>query len=234
MVQLLQGIYSSKIIQKILRTDQWNLSNLVSDSWSVLDIGCGPKPPVLMYVNPSSYVGIDAYQFSIDRLLVEPSFLALKNKKAICSEIQNLDFEVNQFDAVLLVDVIEHLDKVEGAELLRKAIGWARSAVYVSTPNGFLEQKPYDSNNYQVHLSGWDKKDFVDLGFNRIRGGGGPKFMRRTEMDPLQWSHTDAGSIRFRPKILWSVLSAVCQSLYFWIPSKSFQLYAVYEKPVTK
>ena len=233
-MQFLQGMYSSKIIQKLLRTDQWNLRNLVSDSWSVLDIGCGPNPPVLTYVNPANYVGIDAYQFSIDRLLVEPSFVRLKSKEAICSEIQSLDFDKNQFDAVLLVDVIEHLDKHEGTELLRKAIGWARLAVYVSTPNGFLEQKPYDSNNYQVHLSGWNKKDFVELGFNRIRGGGGPKFMRRTEMDPLQWSHTGSGSIRFRPKIIWSILSAVFQSFYFWIPNKSFQLYAVYEKPPTK
>jgi SAM-dependent methyltransferase len=227
---VIRKIYFSRFIQKLLKTDRANISKIVNDDWSVLDIGCGPNPPLLEYVRPASYVGVDAYQGSINRLLVNQNFDSLKDKKAICTTIETLDFESNQFDAVLLVDLIEHLPKQMGVEVLKNSKRWSSKAVYVSTPNGFLQQKPYDSNSYQEHLSGWTKEDFEDLGFQWIRGGGGPKFLRLGEMSPEQWNHADAGSIRFKPKKFWSIVANLLQCFSFWLPTYSYQLYAVYWK----
>lgn len=227
---MIKKMYFSRFVQRLLKTDRANIRKVVNDGWAVLDIGCGPNPPLLEYVKPASYVGVDAYQGSIDKLLTNKNFTALRESKALCTTIETLQFEPKEFDAVLLVDLIEHLPKHLGVEVLKNSKHWASKVVYVSTPNGFLEQRPYDSNSFQEHLSGWTKEDFEDLGFQWVRGGGGPKFLRLSEMSPEQWNHADAGSIRFRPKKVWSIVANLLQCVFFWLPSSSYQLYAVYWK----
>ena len=48
-----------------------------------------------------------------------------------------MEFSDRSFDAVIALELLEHLNKEEGYELIHNMERWARSKVIVSTPNGF-------------------------------------------------------------------------------------------------
>lgn len=58
-------------------------------------------------------------------------------------------------DAVLMLDVLEHMTKVEGIELIKKATVWARKLVVISTPNDYVPQDEQNGNLLQQHKAGW-------------------------------------------------------------------------------
>jgi hypothetical protein len=63
-----------------------------------------------------------------------------------------------RYDLALLVDVIEHLEKPAGFELLARLLGRARR-VLVTTPLGFRRQE-IPGQPYETHRSGWYPWDF--------------------------------------------------------------------------
>lgn len=195
--------------------------------WTVLDLGCGKNPPILDIVRPLRYLGVDAHRESIDYATENSRRKEFVNCEFTCARLEDVVVDPNSFDVVLMIDVIEHLDKRLGTELLLKAMNCAKHALYVTTPNGFLKQDPYDSNDYQQHLSGWTVQDFRKLGFETIRGGGGPRFLRRNEMQPEQWSHVSNASIRWKPRLLWSIISACLQPMTYLMPRYAFQLHVI-------
>lgn len=68
-------------------------------------------------------------------------------------------------DAVLAINLIEHMTKEEGERLLVNALRVARRQLIVYTPNGFQAQHPsevlpeFGPNSLQEHLSGWTRDD---------------------------------------------------------------------------
>jgi len=75
---------------------------------------------------------------------------------------------VTPCDVVFMLDVIEHMEKAEGAECLRVAREKARQVV-VYTPNGFHEQSykegekdawGMNGTHWQTHRSGWTPEEF--------------------------------------------------------------------------
>lgn len=62
------------------------------------------------------------------------------------------------YDLVLMVDVIEHMEKEEGQILLKNIVNCFTS-VLVSTPKKFEEQHD-PSNPYETHVSHWEWDDF--------------------------------------------------------------------------
>lgn len=62
------------------------------------------------------------------------------------------------YDLVLIVDVIEHMEKEEGQILLKNIVNCFTS-VLVSTPKEFEEQHD-PSNPYETHISHWGWDDF--------------------------------------------------------------------------
>ena len=63
-----------------------------------------------------------------------------------------------RYDLALLVDVIEHLEKAEGNELLGRLLQRARR-VLVTTPLGFRPQE-IAGQPFETHRSGWYPWDF--------------------------------------------------------------------------
>ena len=72
------------------------------------------------------------------------------------NRIEACHFKNQEFDVVLLLDVIEHMTADSALALLDNAKKWARRKVIVSTPNGFVTQIAVDGNELQRHLSGWN------------------------------------------------------------------------------
>lgn len=64
------------------------------------------------------------------------------------------------YDVVLLLDVLEHLDKFDAELLLSRLLHIARKRVLIFLPIGYCKQDPYDGNEYQRHLSTWEIEDF--------------------------------------------------------------------------
>ena len=80
----------------------------------------------------------------------------------------NLNFGLpnfdRHFDVATCIDVVEHLKKNAGNRLLSELVDIA-DVVIVTTPNVFCKNDCPDGNTFQTHLSVWEKKDFVRLGF---------------------------------------------------------------------
>src|SRR5437868_4061842 len=64
------------------------------------------------------------------------------------------------YDVIFMGDIIEHLEKNDGVELLRQAIEKSKKAVIVSTPKDETEQGELCANELERHRSLWSAKDF--------------------------------------------------------------------------
>ena len=132
---------------------------------SILDVGCGRGFVgciARIYRDPERLVGIDAFGEYLD-------FCRSLN---VYSELRKLDlrqtplpFLNKAFDAVVALEVIEHLDMESGLALLQEMerIG---GRVIISTPAQFVTQGAYDNNPQQQHRSLWSLEDFRKRGYN--------------------------------------------------------------------
>jgi len=180
---------------------------------SILELGCGRSSP-LKYLRAGHYkVGIDLY----DPYLIE-SKKAKIHDRYIKANILKVNFKNNSFDAVVLLDVIEHLTKEEGTSMIKKMERWAKKRIVIFTPNGFITQEEYDKNKLQLHKSGWNANEFKNRGF-RVYGINGWKFLRGFR-----------ARIRFYPKILWEIISNLTQIFTYKHPESAFQLFCTKEK----
>ena len=160
---------------------------------TLLDVGCGSSSPIRHFSkNLSHTVGVDGHAASIER----------SREAGIHREYHRMNileiggrFKEKSFDAVLLLDVVEHLPKVEGLKLIEMAERIARKKIIIFTPNGFLRQGERDENPYQVHLSGWEVDEMEALGY-RVRGMNGWKPLR-----------TQEAKIAWRPAFFWGKVS---------------------------
>ncbi len=95
--------------------------------------------------------------------------------RVIVDDVMKVFFD-GLYDAILLLDVIEHFGKEEGEELLRrmKSILFIGGILLVGTPAIFCPQDVVHGNEYERHRSLWTKEDFE--GFEILRDGSPDKF----------------------------------------------------------
>lgn len=187
------------------------LKNELQGCESVLDLGCG-------YNSPIQYCKVP---FSVGVELFEPYLKESKKKgihnKYIKADIRKIEFKPKSFDAVIAVEVLEHLTKEEGHKLIANMERWARKKIIISTPNGYLYQTEVDGNLLQEHKSGWSVEELKNLGF-KVRGLNGFKPLRGY-----------AATIKYKPKFLWRIISDLTQKITYYYPKLAFQLFAVKE-----
>jgi 2-polyprenyl-3-methyl-5-hydroxy-6-metoxy-1,4-benzoquinol methylase len=116
-------------------------------------------------------VGLDAFA---------PALQIAKGRKIyddlIQADIRHLPLRSERIDCVTLFDVIEHLRKADGRELLISLL----SSVFISTPNSHLSNEQYArlvGNVYEHHVSGWCVTDLENLGY-RASARDPPLWMR--------------------------------------------------------
>jgi hypothetical protein len=129
---------------------------------TIIDLGCGENSFLRHHKNQYETTGIDKHKKSIVK----------SRKKRIHGHYYVLDvmkaykkFGDKSFDAVFCFDLIEHLTKREGLELLKDMERMARKKVVVLTPQGYYEQEPFNNNKYQQHKSGWNIDEFRKRGY---------------------------------------------------------------------
>ena len=85
--------------------------------------------------------------------------------KGIVASGASLPFRRASFDAVVALDVIEHLPKEPAYSLIEEMERVAAQTVIISTPYGFLPQPPASDNPYQEHISSWLPEEFEQRGY---------------------------------------------------------------------
>jgi len=89
-----------------------------------------------------------------------------------------LPFKTSSFDTVLLLDVIEHLKKEEGLQLVEEAKRVASHRVILSTPNYHAIRDAHATmtgwNQFEAHLSHWPRPYLRRLGFRLLGAGWRP------------------------------------------------------------
>jgi len=176
---------------------------------SVLDLGCGFNS-ALRVCKISYSVGVDNYE----PYLIESKKRGI-HKEYIKADINTFVVAPKSFDAVILLNVFEHLDKENAYSLMYKMEMWAKKKVIIMTTNGFLDQDAYDGNPLQIHHSGWTVKEFETQGY-KVNGVYGWKPLRGYR-----------GEVKINPAFLGYVLSETTQKITYHIPNLSFLLYAV-------
>ena len=226
----MKKIYYNPIFARLFHTVVYCLQKQLLDCKSVLDLGCGPASPLQYCKNIEFTVGVEAFK----PYLIESRKKALHSEYRL-AEIKDIDFPDKSFDAVIMIEVLEHLSKESGEKILKKAEKWAKKKIIVSTPNGYFYMKNVDENKWQSHLSGWTIEDFRENNFS-VRGLAGVKFLYRDSNQVKSMVNQDESNIyqniRFRPKKFFYILNSLFQILTYYFPRFSFELLAV--KQLTK
>lgn len=140
----------------------------------LLDIGCGIRPHE--YAHHNTYIACEPFSEYVE---------VLKKDRKECSQTLFLDttflilnedwrryldkYEDYAVDTVYLIDVIEHLTKEEGEELLARTEKIAKKQIIIFTPLEYIEQKSlpgnkdawgYNGTDWQEHKSVWTPDDF--------------------------------------------------------------------------
>jgi hypothetical protein len=146
---------------------------------TVVDLGCGQSSP-LPYCAVEYTVGVDVHR----GYFLDETRLARGHSAYVEADVRRVAFRERSVDAVLALDVVEHLPKEDGWALIHSMERWARRKVILSTPNGFVPQPPDEKNAHQEHLSGWLPEEFTARGY-RVCGFSGWKALRGDDPAPL-------------------------------------------------
>jgi len=220
MKNIINKLHKLNFLGKIFHTLDYCLQRELKNCKTVLDLGCGPSSPLQYCKNIKYSVGVEMFH----------SYLKKSKEKQIHSEylekkIEGLDFPENSFDAVVMIEVLEHLSKKEGKRILKKAERWAKEKIVVSTPNGFIKQKAVDNNPLQEHLSGWNIEEIKKMGF-KCHGLAGLKFLRQEVQNDTMGDDLMT-SIRFCPRFFWFIVASFSQIITYFLPRLAFELFSI-------
>lgn len=142
----------------------------------VLDVGAGIRPQTLMKAKIHACIEPhDEYA----KWLKDNGYYVLE------STALDVLPKMHELDTVIMLDVIEHMTKEEGLEVIRLCREKAKQIV-IFTPLGFCKQAYEDGDKdawgmngtkWQTHRSGWEPSEFAgwtihaDAGFHGERGG---------------------------------------------------------------
>ncbi len=206
--------FLTKIYKRVLRYYYFgNLKEWLADCDSVLDLGCGSDSPLKLVKNVRNKVCVEAF---------EPYILKSKKSgihdKYIKSNIAEVDFPDRSFDAVIILDVLEHMEKEQALEMINKIKKWARKRVILSTPNGHMPQEEIHNNPLQKHICSFSVDELEKMGF-KVYGFNGLKFLRKKVLEDNRLS------------IFWKIFADITQIYIYFMhkPKLAFNLCAVLE-----
>jgi SAM-dependent methyltransferase len=200
-----------KVYSNIVPNYLFLLKREIKDCQTVIDLGCGTKSPAKYVRSKKQYwVGVDGFGPSIEK-----SKKQRIHDKYIESDILKLKLPAKSFECAIALDVIEHLGKKEGWQLLIQMEALASKKIIVFTPNGFLPQKTIDENTLQEHKSGYSYFEMRKRGF-RIYGVNGLRSLRE-----------ERAGYKHSPRWFWFFISELTQFYTCFFPKKAYQILCV-------
>lgn len=156
---------------------------------SILDLGCGTGNPMTFINRNHDFIctGVDGFQTYLKKSQSTGRYHTL-----ILGDARNLPFGTNEFDIVMALQVLEHLDREDGEKLVANMERMASKQVIISTDVGEHVQGAIDGNNLQVHRYIWSVGELESLGFDVYglspRGYDGETGYGRRIPQPLRWA----------------------------------------------
>ena len=154
----------------------------MGDCKTLIDLGCGYPSPIRSFSSRLHTVGVDAFASDLERSRAE----------GIHNDYREMDvlkvgdhFAKDSFECALASDLIEHLTKEQGQELIEMMEALARRRVIIFTPNGYLPQTAHSGNPWQEHKSGWSVSEMREAEY-RVIGINGWKPLRTERSDSIQ------------------------------------------------
>ncbi|MCX6355396.1 MAG: class I SAM-dependent methyltransferase [Candidatus Aureabacteria bacterium] len=214
------SLYHTRVLGRLFHTLVYCLQRELKGCQSVLDLGCGRESP-LKYCRVAYSVGVDAFE----PVLRESRKRGI-HSEYILADIAGVKFKPRSFDAVIMIDLLEHLEKAEGEKILRDAEEWARGKVIVNMPVGWIRQGMVQDNRFQAHRSGWQLEEMTQRGY-RAYGMAGLHSLRTDEISEDLLGEGVLASVKYRPRCFWFVVLALSQLLAYYIPGKAFEAFYV-------
>lgn len=183
----------------------------IGETKTILDLGCedGRLLDLLSDGKNWKVIGVDIFQKNVRQAAKRKIYF-----KAIRGDIVEISRKLirqkAKFDVVFCSQVIEHIDRQKGEELLSIVDKLARKRVIMGTPRGFMEQPEVflGNNPHQVHKSGWSEDDFRKRGYKVYGIGFGPV-----------WSEEGLGRSYSKPSIiLASIISYIASPIVYYFP----------------
>lgn len=135
---------------------------------TVLDLGCGdnssPVSKQVLEIPAERLISVDTYGPTLQRLHGKET-KATRHKIVKMLIPSYLAETTEQFDVVLMLDVLEHFRKDIAMGILECLEFLARRRILIWLPLGECPQGVLDKNPYQCHLSRWSAGELEELGF---------------------------------------------------------------------
>lgn len=165
---------------KLLEHDDFNKNILAVNPGSILDVGSGRG----RYFEWTKKYGIGYEGVDVDKAQIKAVRAKYATKAFHSFDGQNLSkYDDNSFDAVLLIEVVEHIEDLEALKkLLKECIRVARHHIFFTTPNcadeAFLidhrliyhhylhtvgEGFNFQHGDSHMHYQKWTKKSLSNL-----------------------------------------------------------------------
>lgn len=130
----------------------------------VLDVGCGfGEWGFLIRTRKDGspfLIGVDIWHPHLMRLCGLNVYTALVHVR-----LPFLPFRDKSVDVSLACEILEHLPKSSGYQLLEEIERISRKLVIVSTPLGWPQDEIY-GNPHEKHISEWHPRELVQLGYS--------------------------------------------------------------------
>jgi len=184
------------------------------DGDTILDVACGRgRYGYLLRTNywctktgredkePKYLVGLDIFIPFLKKVKYHRIY-----DDVVCCHVSFLPFKRECFEVVLASEILEHLEKWEGALLLKEIERLSTKALILTTPRYVRKRggllTPEGFNPYERHVSGWSIKELRCRGY-RVYGAG------------------------FLPFALFPILNALFSPISFFFPRFSSHLIAI-------
>ncbi|HEX7042066.1 MAG TPA: class I SAM-dependent methyltransferase [Patescibacteria group bacterium] len=200
----------------------WYLKKLSGNPKTVLDLGCGDGKIMSIIADDDWEVtGIDIFSKSLKKAEKTGVYKKLI-KGDLVRTAKKLVQQRKKYDLVFCSQVIEHITRKQGEEILSLSDKLAKSRIYFGTPRGFMNQPEVfiGDNPYQYHKSGWSLDDFRERGY-RVYGVG----------FNLSWS--EEGLARSKSKVVMTIatiVSYLMSPIVYIMPSFGAGIMAVKDK----
>ena len=186
----------------------------LADCHSILELGCGSNSPLLR-------IGLGPRTDTIE--IFEP-YVDMHNRKGDYRKcwhgnLLGADLPLKEYDAVVMLDVLEHLPavEVERVKLFDNMERCARKRVILFTPNGFVENPLVDDDPHQAHVSAWEPEVYRERGYT-VHGATG-----------LRWILGVGSLPKYHPYSVMAIIAMTSMRLIYNKPEWAWHSYAVKE-----